>query len=247
MPVVRRPDLLAEQRACSPYGQRVFSPEEPPVRVGATGSGADLALLAWSANDLAGEIAAGARLLGRLGIRPGLRVANTLPGALVTPGALLLGDVDEAIGALDVPLGVVDGAAAARAAWELFDRVVCNVLVLEPANAAPLLDAAPARARPAWAGVIWLCRGPGVTTPPALPAGFGGWQREWLAVPEVTSFVAGSCAQGRQHVDEGVQADVVDGELVLAAAGDAERRYATGLRATVEAACACGAGRAFAL
>ena len=106
------------------------------MRAGITGSGPALLLLAWSAADLAREIEAGARVLGRLGIGAGTRVANTLPGALATPGALLLGDVHEALGALDVPLGTVETEAAARAAWELVDRVECEVLVLEPATAA---------------------------------------------------------------------------------------------------------------
>src|SRR5262245_18164676 len=128
-PVLRRFDLLADQKAHPPFGHRRFGPADPPVRVGIAGSGADLLLLVWSATDLAREIEAGVRVLGRLGIGPGTRVANTLPGALATPGALLLGDVDEAIGALDVPLARVETEAAARAAWELVDRVQCEILV----------------------------------------------------------------------------------------------------------------------
>src|SRR5262245_48064620 len=119
MAIVRRADLVAEQRAHPPWGRRRFSPDEPPVRVGTTGSGDDLLLLGWTPAELAAEVAAGARLFGRLGIAPGMCVANALPGALATPGALLVGDVIEQIGALDVPLGVVDTAAAGPAAWEL--------------------------------------------------------------------------------------------------------------------------------
>src|SRR5262249_14384744 len=85
-------------------------------------------------------------VLGRLGIGPGTRVANTLAGALATPGALLLGDVHEALGALDVPLGTVETDAAARAAWGLIDRGEGEGLVLEPSTAAPFLGAAPAAA-----------------------------------------------------------------------------------------------------
>lgn len=223
MPPSRRADLLARQVAQPPFGDRRFAAGDPPVRAGATGTGDDLLVLAWSATELAAEIAAGTRVLGALGIQPGMRVANTLPGALVTPGALLLGDVNEAIGALDVPLGVVESAASARGAWELVDRVECAVLVLAPEMAAPFLDAAGTAARPWWQGIVWLDRGPRAARP-AVPAGFGGWQRAWLALPEATSFVGGAMADdGRYRVDEAARATVDDGELILDG-------YATGLR-----------------
>src|SRR5262249_51245157 len=120
---LRRPDLLVEQRERPPFGHRQFTASDPPVRAGITGSGTDVLLLVWSASDLAREVAAGVRVLGGLGVRAGTRVGNTLPGALATPGALLLGDVNEALGALDVPLGAIDGDGAARAAREPPDHV----------------------------------------------------------------------------------------------------------------------------
>lgn len=237
---LRRADLLAGQAAHPPFGHRRFASEDPPVRVGITGSGADLLLLVWSATDLAAEIAAGTRVLGRLGVRPGMRVANTLPGALATPGALLLGDVNEAIGALDVPLGTADTEAAARAAWELVDRVQCEVLVLAAETAATFLAAAPAAPRPSLQGIIWLSR-PGGAERPVVPAEFAGWQRTWLAVPEVASFAASSCARGVLHADGGVGAEVAGGELVLAPRGAAAAsgRYASGISART-VTCPCG-------
>jgi hypothetical protein len=236
---LRRSDLVAEQRARPPFGHCRFTAAEPPVRAGITGSGPALLLLAWSAADLAREREAGARVLGRLGIGPGTRVANTLPGALATPGALLLGDVHEALGALDVPLGTVETDVAARAVWELVDRVECEVLVLEPSTAAALFAAAPAAPRSWLRGIVWLVRGDDVI-PPAVA--FDGWQRTWLAVPEVASFVAGSCERGRLHVDEGVAAAVTDGELVLTPRGHAASpaALATGVAASLEPSCACG-------
>src|SRR5258706_15077881 len=99
MSITRRPELVADQLAHPPWGARRFTAGDPPVRVGATGSGADLLLLGWTAEELAAEVAAGAALFSRFDVAPGMRVANTLPGALATPGALLLGDVIEAIGA----------------------------------------------------------------------------------------------------------------------------------------------------
>jgi hypothetical protein len=216
------------------------------VRAGASGSGPDLLVLTWTAADLARERAAGVRLLGRLGVAPGMRVANTLPGALATPGSLLLGDVVEELRALDVPLGPVGDAGAARQAWELFDRVEADVLVVDAASAGPLFAGAPPAARPWWRGIVRLW--PADAPPPA----FAGWQRTWLAVPEATSFVAGECAQRRLHADDGLVVEVVDeagtslpagtaGLLALTPLGpDAPLlRYASGLRGRI-ASCACG-------
>jgi hypothetical protein len=239
-----RADLVADQLAHPPFGRRTFSSDDPAVRVGVTGTGEDLLLLAWSASDLAREVEAGVRLLGRLGIRAGQRVANTLPGALATPGALLLGDVNEAIGALDVPLGTAETEAAARAAWELVDRVQCQILILAPETAETVFRSAPAASRPWLEGIVWVRRPTGGDHP-VVPSGFGGWQRTWLAVPEATSFAAGSCARGLLHADPALRAEVVDGRLVLVS-GLAGARFATGIAARA-ARCECGAGDAFEL
>ena len=245
-PLTRRADLLRDQLAHPPHGTRRAPGAAPPVRLGVSGSGADLLLLAWSAADLARERAAGTRVLARLGVMPGMRVANTLPGALATPGSLLLGDVVEELGALDVPLGAVGDVAAARAAWELVERVTPDVIVLDDASAATFLTAAPRAARPWWRGIVWLrlgARGARRAVPAAT--GFGGWQREWLAVPEATSFVGGTCAAGHFHVDERVVAEVVDGMLVLTPRGFEAplERYATELAARlVPGPCGCGVG-----
>src|SRR5207249_10589680 len=123
LPLTRREELLRDQLGHLPLGTRRFTDAAPPVRVGVTGSGDGLLVLAWSPAALARERAAGARLLRRLGVVAGTRVANSLAGALATPGALVLGDVVEEIGALDVPLGSADTETAARQAWELVDRV----------------------------------------------------------------------------------------------------------------------------
>src|SRR5207302_228022 len=92
LPLTRREELLRDQLDHLPWGTRRFAAVAAPVRVGVTGSGDGLLVLAWSPEALARERAAGARLLRRLGVGPGMRVANSLPGALATPGALLLGD-----------------------------------------------------------------------------------------------------------------------------------------------------------
>ncbi|HJQ83887.1 MAG TPA: hypothetical protein VKA21_07425 [Candidatus Binatia bacterium] len=241
-PLTRRADLLPDQLAHPPLGTRRAG--EHPVRAGATGTGDDLLVLAWSAAELARERAAGTRVLRRLGVGPGMRIANTLPGALATPGSLLFGDVVEELGALDVPLGTVEDAAAARAAWELFDRVRPDVLVLADGRA--LFADPPAAPRPWWRGIVWLRTGPGpAQSELPVAAGFTGWQRLWLAVPEVTSFVGSSCAAGRLHVDERVVAEVADadpGTLVLTPLDrdGPSFRFATGIAARVVPACPCG-------
>src|SRR5881628_3210847 len=171
-PLTHRTDLVCDQRTHPPHGTRPPG-AAPPVRLGVSGSGAELLVLAWSAAELARERAAGVRVLARLGVAPGMRVANTLPGALATPGSLLLGDVVEELGA----------------------RVTPDVIVLDDASTATFLAAAPPADRLWWRGIVWLRTGARAARP-ALPAaaGFAGWQREWLAVPEATSFVAGTCA-----------------------------------------------------
>jgi len=237
-------DLVADQLAALPWGSRAFRDGEPPVRIGASGSGDDLLVLGWSAADLAREIEAGARLFAGFGIGQATRVANTLPGALATPGSLLIGDVHEHLGALDVPLGVVESEAAAKGAWELFDRVQAEVLIVPEAADVPFFRFAPAAERPWWRGIVWLHRDGGARA--AVPAGFAGWQRTWLAVPEVTSFAAGSCAEGGLHVADGVtiqsaDGEAADGELIVGSASTAwPERYRSGQRGRVESSCACG-------
>jgi len=242
-PLTRRADLVRDQLA---HGMRAQRGAAAPVRLGVSGSGADLLVLAWSAADLARERAAGTRLLGKLGVAPGMRVANTLPGALATPGSLLLGDVVEELGALDVPLGVIDGAGAARDAWELVDRVTPDAVVLADSSATTFLAAPPPVDRPWWRGIVWLRVGARTARPSVPPAaGFSGWQREWLAVPEATSFVAGSCLGGRFHVDEGVVAEIADGTLVLTPLGleASLQRYASEVPARISPGpCPCGGG-----
>lgn len=239
--VRHRRDLVEAQRLRPPFGGgRMFGKDAPAVRVGITGTGDDLVLLAWTPTDLARERAAGARVFGRAGIRAGAPVGNALPGALETPGALLVGDVNEEIGALDVPLGVVETEAQARAAWELLDRVEVGVVILDPALAAPFLANVPAIPRAWWRGIVWLERPGGRAERPAVPAALGGWQRRWLAVAEVACFVAATCERDRFHVDADVAVEIVDGELAVGRSGSDEAPLATGLRATLAPACACG-------
>lgn len=246
VPPTSRAALVRDQLAHPPLGSRRHSGAALPVRAGASGSGDDLLVLAWSEHELALERRAGTRLLGRFGVRPQTPVANTLPGALVSPGSLLLGDVVEELGALDVPLGSIDNEAAAKPAWELVDRVQPAVIVLEAATAGRFLAAAPPAPRPWLEGLVWLRRAGAVAgiVPVAAGVGFEGWQRQWLAVPEASSFAAAECTAGVFHPDEGLLVEVLDGRLVLTPTeGDAALlRFDCGLAArALEGRCSCGA------
>jgi hypothetical protein len=243
-PVRTRAELVAEQAARPPFGGRAFAPGDGPVRVGITGTGPSLLLLGWSESDLGRERAAGARVFGRLGIAARMRVANALPGALATPGALIVGDVNEELGALDVPLGEIANEAAAKAAWELLDRVEVNVLILDPATCAILLAAAPSIPRPWFAGIVWSCL-PGEGEPVPEVTALGGWRRRWLAVPEVSSFVGAECPRARLHVDAAFAPAIEGGELVLGSPHPGVPwRYRSGWAARDLAGCACGAAGA---
>jgi hypothetical protein len=162
--------------------------------------------------------------------------------------------VVEELGGLDVPLGAIDGAGLAGQAWELVARVQPEILVCDAASAAHLFAAIQTPVPAWWRGIVWLANG-ALGPLPAPPAGFAGWQRTWLAVPEATSFVAGSCATGALHVDADVLAEVVDeasgaasragepGVLALTPLGGETRllRYATEIRVRLlPDPCACG-------
>jgi pimeloyl-ACP methyl ester carboxylesterase len=179
----------------------------------------------------------GDAILRRLGVTPGMRVANTCP-ARRDPRLLLLGDVVEEPGR-STSRSASSTRRRGAPGVELVDRVQPDVLVL--ADAATFFAHAPVAERAWWRGIVWLCSPSPV--PPAT--GFAGWQRSWLAVPEVTSFVAAECGSGRLHVDEAVVAEVVDGVLVLTPLGlDTPLvRYLTDVRARLSAdPCACGDG-----
>src|SRR5262249_54099617 len=157
-----------------PFGHRRFASDDPPVRAGIAGSGADLLLLVWSATDLAREIEAGGGGARRAGGGAGGPGGATPPPRPPAPRGRPAGGAGDALGALEVPVGTVGTGAAARGAWELVDRVQCEVLVLEPATAATLFAAAPVAPRPWLRGIVWLVRGDGAAPPPV--SGFRGWQ-----------------------------------------------------------------------
>ncbi len=205
---VRRELLVRLQQSLSPQAWR--RPQCPLVRAGATGRGQSLLVVAWTAQMLAVERAAGVRFLRKAGIQPGYRVANTLPGALVTPGSLLLGDVVEALGGLDVPLGAITGMESALASWELLRLVEPHALVLEVTTAPTFFAAAPTQREWFFNVLVWLHR----EVPdawPVLPEHVRAKDTmHWLTVPEVQCFFAYSCGDGHFHLDELLSPRVID-------------------------------------
>src|SRR5262245_13859987 len=105
---VTRADIVRDQLDHPPLGSMRREGAGAPVRAGISGTGKEMLVLAWSAAELARERAAGVRLFTSLGVGRGTRVANALPGALATPGSLMLGDVVQEIGGLDIPVGAVE-------------------------------------------------------------------------------------------------------------------------------------------
>lgn len=255
LPPTTRTELVADQLAHLPHGSRRPANAPAPVRAGATGTGNDLLVLTWTKSDLAAEREAGVRLLRSLGAEPRLRVANTLSGALATPGSLMVGDVVDELGALDIPLGAVRDDASARSAWKLIDRVEANILIVDYCSAHALFAAADSAPRPYWQGTITVIASTDAPYPPqGAPEtlGFEGWQRFWIAVPEAGGFFGASCGAGSVHVDGGLHVDLVDRSGASVARGDVGSvlvtplarnqvvlRYASGLRAR-EIDCACG-------
>lgn len=251
MAVTTHADLVRDQLQHLPRETQHLPGAGSPVRAGIAGSGNDLLVLTWSAADLARERAAGVRLLKRLGLREGARIANALPGALATPGSLLFGDVVQDLGGLDVPVGAVESENAAKQAWTLIDLIEPEVLVLNPASAKHLFAAAPTAPRPWWKGLLWLRTDSddGVLPSIAGSVGFAGWQRVWLAVAEATSFLAVSCSASFFHIDDEATVEIVNadtggpGTVVVTPRGfeQAPTRYLTRFRGReLVGSCRCG-------
>lgn len=194
-----RSDLVDFQRQLPPQVWRRAS--QPWVRAGTVGSGDDLLVLAWSAGMLEEERAAGVAMLAKFGVRAGMRIANTLPGALSTPGSLLFGDVVEELGGLDIPLGPIRSLSEAQNAWSTLMNLRAEVLVTDCRSGELLLEGVVGlRENPAIVGWIWLVERPwleGPTFPEPLQQ---VWRRYWLPFPEAQCFFAWSCAWGTFHL-----------------------------------------------
>lgn len=204
-----RGDLVAFQRRLPPEVWRGLS--QPLVRAGTVGSGEDLLVVAWSASMLQWEKDTGAAMLAKFGVQAGMRVANTLPGALTTPGSLLLGDVVEQLGGLDIPLGEVRNRNDAHQAWKTLTLLRADIVITDRRGGALLLEEAPRLVElPTLAGWIWLTDDPCAPLPALAPQLGHVWQRCWLAVPEAQSFFAASCPSGAFHLQSAERVEVVE-------------------------------------
>lgn len=254
---VQRETLVRMQRSLPPQTWR--RQVDPLIRAGVSGRGDALLVLAWTAQMLSVERSAGVRFLQLAGIRPGHRVANTLPGALTTPGSLLLGDVVEDLGALDIPLGPITNTEGAARCWELLRMVEPQALVLEAATAPVFFADAPPAQEWSLNAVIWLHREI-PTAWPRLPQNIGAERTlHWLTVPEVQCFFAHSCEEGHFHLDQLLQWRVVDPsdfsvssqgwlEVAWHAPEQGELQYLVPWRVTMATpACSCGGGAALEL
>jgi len=197
-PASRR-ELAAFQRNLPPD---VWHRQDPPlVRCGIAGSGEDMVVLAWTAAALAVERDAGVAMLRRFGVKPGMRAVHTLPGALFTPGSLLLGDVLEALGVLDVPLGPIRKESDSALLWSTVRSLNADVLVTEAASGLRILrEQPPADVLAKLRHWIWMSEDPTFTIPPLPPLASGTRCALWLTAPEAECFFAYRCPESSVHL-----------------------------------------------
>ncbi len=210
------------------------------VRAGVPVRAQPLDALLFTAADLRREAAAGARALRACGLEPGRRATNTLPGAIYTPGSLLVGDAVEASGCLDMPVGPIADAGPRATAWEFWGRVAPDFAIVDAAGArdlAALLAAQGTTAAGLGLGGVAL-----VTDlrdrAAAPPPGFDVPVTCIAGLAECFGMMAARSPAGN-HVpppDE-VVVEVLDGELLLTTLGHSAAliRYAPGVRARLAA------------
>ncbi len=230
------PREIALDRLDDPVGYLRLADAAAPVRLGTCVRDGATIVLTWAGAELARVAETGARALARAGVKPGMKVANTLEGGFATPGSLVLGDAVERLGALDVPVGPVREEKGAAAIRDLLDRIAADFLVVDADTSKTLVPEILRRPPRGWKATLWLG-----DEPPA--AGLPGSVRRWIAVPEVSVFLATECARGASHLDPAVRAEICDGRLVLTALGGDSPllRYDCRLRlASLGDSCDCG-------
>ncbi|MEW6269147.1 MAG: hypothetical protein AB1689_07595 [Thermodesulfobacteriota bacterium] len=129
-------ELAADERAHPPYGS--WRAATAFVRVGVPVRPSPLEMVVFTAADLELESRVGALALSAVGLAPGGRETNTLPGGLATPGSLVVGDAAQALGALDMPVGPIADGPPRDTAFDFWQRVKPDFAVLDPAGAAHL-------------------------------------------------------------------------------------------------------------
>ncbi len=210
------------------------------VRAGVAVREQPLDTLLFTAADLRREAAAGARALRACGLEPGRRATNTLPGAIYTPGSLLVGDAVEATGCLDMPVGPIADAGPRATAWEFWGRVAPDFAIVDVAGArdfAALLAQKDTTAAALGLGGMAIVTDlrdraeaptPGFDVPVTCIAGLA----------ECFGMMAARSPDGNHAPppDE-IVVEVLDGELLLTTLGHSAAliRYAPGVRARLSA------------
>jgi phenylacetate-coenzyme A ligase PaaK-like adenylate-forming protein len=229
---LRAEELAADEGAHPPYG--TWRAATDFVRVGVPRRSSPLEMLVFTAPDLEREARVGALALAAAGLAPGGRETNTMPGGLPTPGSLVVGDAAQTLGALDMPVGPLSGAAR-DVAFDFWQRVKPDFAVVDEAGAGDL--AALLAEQGTSASGIGI-RAVAVLSdlrdaPSSLPR-LGVPVTRIAGLAEAFSLLAACDADGIWVVprDE-VVAEVLDGELVLTTLHHSAAlvRYATGVRA----------------
>lgn len=231
-------ELAADERAHPPYGS--WRAADAFVRVGVPARPSALEMLVFTTDDLARESRVGALALSAAGLAPGGRETNTFPGGLPTPGSLIVGDSAQALGALDMPVGVITAAQPREVAFDFWQRVKPDFAVLDATGARDLASLLADKKTDATAmgiratALVSDLRDPRPATVPDL----GVPVTHVVGLAEAFSLLAASDADGVFVAprDE-VIVEVLDGELVLTTLHHSAAlvRYAPGVRAELVA------------
>lgn len=123
VPRTTKDDLRASEAAHPPLGDYRGAPVSASIRVStSTGTTGKPTIALFTAQDMAVEYEAGARMFQRQGYRPGQVIAHAHPGGL-NGGQALLGGVIENFGCLNVAVGPPMSPADAKRAVELWGEL----------------------------------------------------------------------------------------------------------------------------
>src|SRR5690606_5778787 len=225
--------LAADEQAHPPYGTWRAASEFVRAGLPVRTSPPEMVVFTAAALELQSRVRALALSIVRLA--PGGRETNTLPGGLATPGALVVGDAAQALGALDMPVGPIGGGPPRDAAFDFWQRVKPDFVVLDAAGAADLARLLDERGTTAsgiglrGAVVVSDLRDP----LPEVPE-LGVPVARIVGLAEAFSLLAPCDADGVFVVPRGeVIVEVLDGELVVTTLRHSAAlvRHATGVRA----------------
>jgi phenylacetate-CoA ligase len=249
-PILTGEAFAAEVEAHPPFG-RIRLDDEPLLRAGLVTTAVPRPVpIAWSRADLGREAALGARFLRGAGLRARSRTSDTLGGGLVTPGTLAVSDALDALDAVALPVGPINGDVALARAREIWEIVRPEALIVDAPTLAFLEGAGQTAVAPSLVVVLT----PGEAE--SLAVSSVETRYRVLSVPQVGTFVAGECARhaGLHFAEDAFVAETVDEAGMPSEDGAAGRllltplrrslaliRFDTGLRARIDRTpCECG-------